>query len=177
MLSKIVGTKYGLVQGLDIVIVKAEITNDDPWPIAIDALTKILQDISPRQSGKCVISMAWSIPPTSSRRRRNLLKQILEALIDKNVVLVTSSGNRGQEVSRYPAKFGKDLKELMVVGAVNTDGKRWKSSGYADYVVVHAPGVQVEVMGMDGDSWPEDGTSIGMAKKPFPPSYWKRTNS
>lgn len=164
MMSKMVGTKYGLVQGLNVVIVKAEITNDDVWPIAIDALTKVLQDVNPAQSGKCVILMAWSMPPTASSRRMNLLKQLVEALIAKDIVMVVSSGNRGQEVRRYPAKLGEDLKELVVVGAVYTDGQRWEYTGFADYVVVHAPGVQVEVIGMDGDAWPQDGTSLGKIK-------------
>lgn len=141
----------------------------------------MLQDIKSKgRQGKAVINMSWSVlvdgvvrsclrkyPSLSLMPRAPLMRcfgdravQILQELDKLNTVLVTSAGNEGKVMYRYPNLFEDDgLNNLIVVGAVNSFGEEASFSDMGIQLTVHAPGKDVQAANLDGSLQAESGTS------------------
>ncbi|WP_051468230.1 S8 family serine peptidase [Actinomadura oligospora] len=82
--------------------------------------------------------------------------------IDKDVVLVGSAGNTGDEDNavEYPGS----CPGVVAVGALGRDGHAWKKSQRQPYVAVGAPGVDVGGLSQTGHVWTTgEGTSQASA--------------
>lgn len=86
-----------------------------------------------------------------------LVKELLAAADDLGIVLVAAAGNAGRSTAYYPAAH----KEVMAVGAVDTDGDRASFSNYGSWVDVAAPGVSILSCGPVGSNFAiRSGTSM-----------------
>ena len=65
-----------------------------------------------------------------------LLRNILDRLYSKNILIVAASGNGGTLSSNYPAAYNK----VVSVGAVDKYEDLWKGSNYGPTLELTAPG-------------------------------------
>ena len=106
--------------------------------------------------GARVINLSWGTTGESIA-----LKDAIERALKRNVVVVCSAGNSGQNldaVPYYPASFG--LKDLIVVGATDNRDQlaSWSNWG-ARKVTVAAPGTTILTTQRGGGYWSVTGTS------------------
>jgi len=107
--------------------------------------------------GAQVINLSWGTTGESIA-----LKEAIERAIKRDVVVVCSAGNNGQDVDAtpyYPASFG--LKDLIVVGASDNRDQlaSWSNWG-ARKVTVAAPGTNILTTQRGGGGyWTVTGTS------------------
>ncbi|RWA03907.1 hypothetical protein EKO27_g11198 [Xylaria grammica] len=109
--------------------------------------------------GKAVINMSFSSTDRVTPAALRAFKYILDKLDhEQQVVLVAASGNlaakEGKEITRYPARFGSanpsvnpygQIKNLIVVGAINAMGYEADFSQTSAYLTTYSPGTQVSV--------------------------------
>lgn len=163
MLSVIGGTKYGVAKHASLVMVK-EGGYESSF---LSALSVITSDIIARATlgeqvkGRAVISMALGFWVLNNERTRNsdgARKRILKLMMDHQVVVVASSGNkegfrdRHGRINQYPALFAQDIDyPLIVVGAMSPDGTMRKSTMTAEFLTLAGPNpVECQNMGIDG---------------------------
>src|SRR6185436_19603396 len=106
--------------------------------------------------GAHVINLSWGTTGESIA-----LREAIERAIKRDVVVVCSAGNNGQDVDAtpyYPASFG--LKDLIVVGASDNRDQlaSWSNWG-ARKVTVAAPGTNILTTQRGGGYWSVTGTS------------------
>ena len=106
--------------------------------------------------GAHVINLSWGTTGNSLA-----LKDAMERALRRNVVVVCSAGNSGQNLDQnpyYPASF--DLKDLIVVAATdNFDQPASWSNWSARRITVAAPGTNILTTQRGGDYWTVTGTS------------------
>jgi thermitase len=68
-----------------------------------------------------------------------LLQEAVRYAYDRDVVLISASGNDHSAQPSFPAAYP----EVLSVGAVNPDGSRAEFSNYGDYLDVVAPGTEI----------------------------------
>lgn len=131
MLSRIGGTKYGVAKHASLVMVKEGGYESS----VLSALSVITSDIIARAAlgeqvkGRAVISMALGFYVFNNERTKNYnkaRKRILKLMMEQQVVVVASSGNkegfqdRYGRINQYPALFAQDKDyPLIVVGAMS----------------------------------------------------------
>ena len=106
--------------------------------------------------GAQVINLSWGTTGESIA-----LKEAIDRAIRRNVVVVCSAGNNGQDLDAtpyYPASFG--LKDLIAVGATDNRDQlaSWSNWG-ARQVTVGAPGTNILTTQRGGGYWRVAGTS------------------
>jgi RHS repeat-associated protein len=106
--------------------------------------------------GAQVINLSWGTTGESIA-----LKEAIERAIKRNVVVVCSAGNNGQDLDAspyYPASFG--MKELIAVAATDNHDQlaSWSNWG-ARNVMVGAPGTNILTTQRGGGYWRVTGTS------------------
>lgn len=163
MLSIIGGTKYGVAKYASLVMVKEGGYESS----VLSALSVIASDIRARAAlgeqvkGRAVVSMALGFYVHDNQRTKNYneaRKRILKLMMEHQVVVVASSGNkngfrdRHGRINQYPALFAQDRDyPLIVVGAMLPDGTMHKSTMTADFLTVAGPNpVECQNMGIDG---------------------------
>ena len=120
------------------------------------------------QRGAKVINASWGHSMACS----NILKEEINYLAEKNILVVTPAGNDGlnlEENLMFPASFG--LSNVIVVGASTPENKMASFSNYGSLVDLVAPGVHIASIypiEYDKDGQPdgvylEDGTSSAVA--------------
>lgn len=106
--------------------------------------------------GTHVINLSWGTTGESIA-----LREAIERALKRNVVVVCSAGNSGQNLDAtpyYPASFG--LKDLIVVGATdNQDQPASWSNWSIRKVTVAAPGTNILTTQRGGGYWNVTGTS------------------
>jgi len=106
--------------------------------------------------GAQVINLSWGTAAQSLA-----LKQALERALRRDVTVVCSAGNSGQDLDTspyYPAAYG--LKDLITVGATdNRDQPATWSNWGAGKVTVAAPGTDILTTQRGGGYWSVTGTS------------------
>src|SRR6185369_5922144 len=106
--------------------------------------------------GAHVINLSWGTTGNSLA-----LQDAIDRALRRNVVVVCSAGNSGQDLDQnpyYPASF--DLKDLIVVAATdNYDQLSSWSNWSAREVMVAAPGTNILTTQRDGGYWNVTGTS------------------
>jgi len=106
--------------------------------------------------GAQVINLSWGTTGESIA-----LKDAIQRALQRNVVVVCSAGNSGQDLDAtpyYPASFG--LKDLIAVGASdNADQPASWSNWGARKVTVAAPGTNILTTQRGGGYWKVTGTS------------------
>ncbi|KAL8829647.1 MAG: hypothetical protein Q9191_001898 [Dirinaria sp. TL-2023a] len=169
--SMAVGPKYGIAKEADVVIVKhaklkkqpkddggkngdgSDSSSDDEEDTlesaTLDGMAKILEDIKEKKlQKKAVVNLSWGVSAQLEEASKTKLHDIIKELLENDVVVVTASGNEAddenhKEIDDYPALFRKDLKDLIVVGAVDNNGKTWSDSQGGDLLDLSAPGVDI----------------------------------
>jgi len=81
-------------------------------------------------NGVKVISMSWTATPSSA------LENVMANAWDRGAFLCAGVGNNNDDQPFYPAAY--DM--VMAVGSISSDGGRWSSSNYGDWVQIFAPG-------------------------------------
>lgn len=81
-------------------------------------------------NGVKVISMSWTAGPSSA------LENVMANAWDRGAFLCAGVGNNNINQPFYPAAY--DM--VMAVGSISSDGGRWSSSNYGDWVQIFAPG-------------------------------------
>lgn len=76
-----------------------------------------------------LISLGWTY-------RSEVLDKAIEDAIDKGIICVVATGNRGRNRMLYPAASSKAIS----VGACDPTGRRWAKSDYGDGLACVAPG-------------------------------------
>ena len=95
---------------------------------------QMLQGFDRAYDAKAVIvNLSLSGPPNP------LLERGVARLEELGLVVVAAAGNDGREEKRYPAAYPS----VIGVGAVDRDGKLFKSSNRGAWVELYAPGVEV----------------------------------
>ncbi len=106
--------------------------------------------------GAHVINLSWGTTGESLA-----LKQAIERALRRDVVVICSAGNSGQDLDTspyYPASFG--LKDLITVAAIdNLDQPATWSNWSARKVTVAAPGTNILTTRRGGGYWSVTGTS------------------
>ena len=97
-----------------------------------------------------------------------LVRQALQDALNRNIVILASSGNSGdlpsaQAQGHAPLSFPADYMGVLSVAAVNQNGAPASFSSDNLSVQVAAPGVQVPAQGQDGGYWLVSGTSPACA--------------
>ncbi|KAJ5155787.1 hypothetical protein N7492_008590 [Penicillium capsulatum] len=149
--SRIVGTKYGLAKNVNLVFVKVDLGLQNAWPSVIDALGKVSDYVLEEGISKGVINMSFKLPVPPNRKIVEDLETELDSLSDDGMVLNTSSGNEGIAIDSHPALLKQKIPAMNVVGAVDNDGKIWSRSNTAKYVNLYVPGVDLRLVGKDGN--------------------------
>lgn len=106
--------------------------------------------------GAQVINLSWGTTGESIA-----LKEAIQRALQRNVVVICSAGNSGQDLEAtpyYPASFG--LKDLIAVGATDSNDQpvSWSNWG-ARKVTVAAPGTNILTTQRGGGYWTVTGTS------------------
>jgi subtilisin family serine protease len=97
-----------------------------------------------------------------------MVRQALEEALNRNIVILASSGNSGdvpsaQAQGHAPPSFPADYPGVLSVAAVNRDGAAASFSSDNLSVDVAAPGVEVPAQGQDAGYWLVSGTSPACA--------------
>ena len=71
----------------------------------------------------------------------NYIHEIMKEVLSKNVAVVVSAGNNDRDTVKYECP--SDMKELIVVSAIDPQGKKCDFSSYGSTVDVSAPGEYV----------------------------------
>lgn len=106
------------------------------------------------QRGAKIINCSWNFN-TYSQELYNIMKE------NSNVIFICAAGNSSinlDEEEIYPCSF--DLDNIISVGAVDSEGKMYSSSGYGNSVDIMAWGVDIDVIVPDNDITQVSGTSI-----------------
>ncbi|MEV4843008.1 S8 family serine peptidase [Micromonospora matsumotoense] len=69
------------------------------------------------------------------------LRTAVRRAVDRGVLLVAASGDRGGDGN--PVSYPAGYPEVLAVGAIGPDGRRWPKSQYGPYLDLVAPGVAV----------------------------------
>jgi hypothetical protein len=80
-----------------------------------------------------IVNLSLSGPPNP------LLERGVARLEELGLVVVAAAGNEGREDRRYPAAYPS----VVGVGAIDRDGKLFRSSNRGPWVELYAPGVEV----------------------------------
>ena len=97
-----------------------------------------------------------------------LVRQALQEALNRNIVILASSGNSGdvrsaQAQGHAPLSFPANYPGVLSVAAVDQNGAAASFSSDNLSVQVAAPGVQVPAQGQDGGYWLVSGTSPACA--------------
>jgi len=144
------GTEYkGVAPHAKFYAVK--VLNDQGWGNLSDVVEGLEWCLDQINHGKRidVISMSFGADTGAPE-----VKQLLDILYSKGVILVGASGNEGKKVSLYPAAYDS----VISVGAVDSLGNVAEFSNGGAYV--SAPGVQVPVLDTNGRIYYGSGTSF-----------------
>lgn len=93
------------------------------------------------EHGARVISTSWGGYDISNTERA-----IIQACIDKGIVMVSAAGNNSVNVPFYPA----NLPGVISIGSVNSDKTVSSFSNYGEWVMLTAPGGYISVNGKEG---------------------------
>ncbi|MFJ6198344.1 S8 family serine peptidase [Micromonospora sp. NPDC092111] len=74
-------------------------------------------------------------------RDSEVLRAAVRRAVDRGAVVVAASGDRGDDGN--PASYPAGYPEVVAVGAIGPDGRRWSKSQYGPYLDLVAPGVGV----------------------------------
>ncbi len=99
-----------------------------PNPLYTSTLTNCMNYAI--DNGVKVISMSWVATPSSA------LENVMANAWDRGAFLCAGVGNNNIDQPFYPAAY--DM--VMAVGSISSDGGRWSSSNYGDWVQIFAPG-------------------------------------
>ena len=139
--SKAVGARNGVSKRSNLVIIKASYS---PGDIAY-AFSAALQDIidKDRQRRSVVVFAAQSNSNVETKAWK-ITKQAIKDLFAADAVVVAPSGNRGafpraKKVNSFPGLWEIDDYPLIVVGAVNNEGRELVFSQGPEHVVTWAP--------------------------------------
>lgn len=105
-----------------------------------------------------VISISWGC--TENSKIKNAINNALSKGRDgKGCVVVTSAGNNGNGNGNisFPGNFNH---EVITVGAIMNNGKRYSASSYGDYMFVCAPGYEILSTVPDNKIEKASGTSM-----------------
>ncbi|KAH8734200.1 peptidase S8/S53 domain-containing protein [Ilyonectria robusta] len=168
--SKAAGPKYGAAKNANVVMIPLSENRKvtDMVPALIKALTAVEEDVIKKGlKGKAVVNMSFEMSKWIYQMQIvQDYKKKVASLLKNDIVLVACSGNfrvLDEQIDRYPALFGKDL-DLVVVGAVDKDGKRTQySQGSEDQLTVSAPGDVLCASGKDNTVAQKSGTSFATA--------------
>lgn len=154
--SKVVGNKYGSAKSANLKMVPMANGWSDigfAVPDVLIGLNTIIEDIEKvrRESSKKaffpIVNFSYSIGVDEEAQKEELKswREKIKQLLDMDATIVAASGNRGYDhpdVYRYPALFAKEFPEIIVVGAVDPEGRapRWMNGG--KLVKVWAPGTR-----------------------------------
>ena len=98
--------------------------------------------------------MSWGSETTNP-----LLQSAVNYAAANELILVAAAGNIPTGKPVYPAAYDN----VIAVGALTPDGKRWDQSNYGDFVDIQAPGFAAMPVGYQGDAGLYVGTSIATA--------------
>ncbi len=101
-----------------------------------------------------VLSLSWGSETTNP-----LLQSATNYAAANGLILVAAAGNIPTGKPVYPAAY----ENVIAVGALTPDGKRWDQSNYGDFVDIQAPGFAEMPVGYQGESGLYVGTSIATA--------------
>lgn len=105
-------------------------------------------------NGARVLSLSWGSETPSA-----LLESATRYAEAKGLILVAAAGNAPTGNPVYPAAYDN----VIGVGALTPNGKKWDQSNFGDFVSVSAPGVADLPVGYKGDPGTYAGTSIAAA--------------
>ncbi|WP_323375540.1 type VII secretion-associated serine protease mycosin [Streptomyces alkaliterrae] len=106
-------------------------------------------------NGAKIVNMSFSSYDIPSIEERKAIAYAIE----KDVLLVASSGNSGSGNEQYPAA----TPGVLAVGAVDKNGKIWEKSSYGSHLLLTAPGVGMDSAAANGGYRHTAGTSNATA--------------
>lgn len=128
-----------------------KVLNDEGWGNWSDVVAGLEWCLDKIREGYKIDIISMSLGASEAPTE---LKVICDMLYSEGVILVGASGNEGQPVSIYPARYDT----VISVGAVDINKVVATFSNGGSYVV--APGVQVPVLEPDESIRYSDGTSL-----------------
>ncbi|KAH7064410.1 peptidase S8/S53 domain-containing protein [Paraphoma chrysanthemicola] len=124
----------------------------------LEALIKIAAAAAQIPKDTCIVNMSWGLNEADVIQNFYFLIMIkLMQAMEKQYgcIFVAAPGNDGQPVAAYPAQALTFMKGMMVVGAVNPEGKKYTLNSAPAIITANAPGVDLQLF---GSSW--TGTSF-----------------
>ena len=175
MASCAVGAFAGVAKKSKLTLVKMSLDFYNKLDIGlergIDALAQVYDAIqNDNEQGKAVVSMSWGASPPRNPVYNDpvhdtYVKLLKAIIIDLDVPALASAGNHAfpnPEVAHIPAILaGKDVPDLVAVGAVDYDGVALHYTQRSDFVKVFAPGEDIDCAEPGGGYKVETGTSPG----------------
>ncbi len=128
----------GLVSSAKILSFKINPSSKTYVSDIINAFKKILS------FGVKLINCSWQVDIKTGKCESKAIKRMLKIVEDNKCTSVFAAGNDGKPIEN---KFPQNQKNVITVGAINSNEKRWyssnHSSNYGDEVDIWAPGEQI----------------------------------
>lgn len=142
-----IGAKIvGIAPDVEVVSIKII---DKPGSSTKENLGKALETASTMQDVSVVnLSMGSYLSDAKIEERIN-------ALLDKGVTVVVSTGDYETDEMLFPASMNR----VISVGALSANGKPWDFTNGSDQCIILAPGDEIKSMNMGGDIEYSSGTS------------------
>ncbi|KAI9865066.1 MAG: hypothetical protein M1813_002384 [Trichoglossum hirsutum] len=176
LLSKVGGLVYGVAKKVSPVVVRVmDVKSKEDY---LDAVSKTLEDfITQKRAGtitRAVVNMSFYYGLGHvDEGWIDTFRGLLQRMVEEGLFLVTGSGNdASRTISGFPASFadpglaaGRGVPQLLVVGAVSTDGSIWPGTNWDSWLRYYAPGDGIQCAAAFGSApyWKGSGTSISSA--------------
>ncbi|KAJ5898817.1 hypothetical protein N7495_003561 [Penicillium taxi] len=154
--DKIIGHKFGVAKGADLLMVPWIDLQDREWMKA--GLRVIIHDIKAKRRMNsnfvAVVNFSYLIGTANDLGDQlETYRALYKEIYDLDVVMVFAAGNNGDfgrtEVDQYPALFAKELPNVIVVGSVDVNGYPSKFTKGGSLVDISAPGAVNSKIGIE----------------------------
>ncbi|KAJ5899349.1 hypothetical protein N7495_004093 [Penicillium taxi] len=172
--DKIIGHKFGVAKGADLLMVPWINVKDEKWIQA--GLRAIINDIKAKRKKNsnfvAVVNFSYKLGTANDLGDQlETYRALYKEIYDLDVVMVFAAGNDGDfgrtEVDHYPALLAKELPNVIVVGSVDVNGYPSKFTEGGSLVHISAPGALNSKIGIEcaqgtgkSSTWKLEGTSI-----------------
>lgn len=118
----------------------------------LEALVKVAEAAARIPINTCLVNMSWGRQESDviSNLYFVIMIKLMQAMETQyGCIFVVAPGNDGQALSAYPAKALQHLKGMFVVGAVDSEGKRYSGNSGTNLITAYAAGVKIPFFGME----------------------------
>ncbi len=130
-------------------------------PMGFETESEVARGIEQAAQWADIINLSWcayTLPDGTNERGEPTysgpyrLRQAVKRALAKKVVVVAAAGNSASPDPMYPAAW----EDVLAVGALDRDGRRWDHSNYGSWVDASAIGEKLRGVYVQGDENPDN---------------------